>query len=142
MTQFIKISTLFFVCLCTVFVVNAQSLPDSEIKKNISSISDPLRMLVQLEPKIYEYDTQKFRHLKLQQGQRYGFLAENVQSVMPGLVGERNVSYMYGKNSYRDATIKTVNETALITLLVAAVKEQQLQIEALRKELAEIKKSR
>jgi hypothetical protein len=48
---------------------------------------------------------------------------------------------MFGKNSYRNATLKTIDELSLIPVLVASIKEQQLQIEKLTSEL-EILKSR
>jgi len=137
--NYLKKISLICTALLLLGTVYAQSLADSEIKRNITSISSPLQKLVMLEPKSYEYETAKFKYLKLQHGRKYGFLAENVQGIFPELVGERSVQYMFGKNSYRDATIKTVDETALVPLLVAAIKEQQLQIEALKAAVAELK---
>lgn len=135
-------STLFTGLLFMATTAFSQHLPDSEIKKNINPVTAPLQKLVQLEPKTYEFETNKFKYLKLQQGRKYGFLAENVQGIFPELVSEKSISYMFGKNSYRDASIKIVDELSLIPLLVASIKEQQQQIEKLQAEVEELKRKK
>ncbi len=117
-----------------------QDIPDHAIKKNIEVIDNPLQKLTQLEPKQFEYNAGSFKHLRLKSGKQYGFIAEDIHAVFPHLVNEKPVSYRYGKNVYRNATIKTINETALIPVLVASIKEQQLEIEKLRFEMLELKR--
>ena len=117
----------------------SQTVTDSEIKKNITVINSPLQKLSQLNPKIFEYDIQKFRHLKLEQGIKYGFIAEEMQQVFPNLVKQKNISYMFGKNSYRDTKIKTIDEAGLIPVLVASIQQQQQQIEKLKEEIEALK---
>ena len=127
---------------CLFFIGNAvfaQQLTDNEIKKNITPILSPLQKLVQLEPKSFEFETNKFRHLKLQQGRKYGFISENVQTIFPELVSVKTVSYMFAKNGYRDASFKMVDESSLIPLLVASIKEQQEQIEQLKAAIEDLK---
>lgn len=121
-------------------IVNAQDISDTEVKKNISAMEDQLQKLMQLQPKNYEYNVNNFKYLKLQKGKQYGFIAEEVEAVFPELVKEKAVSYMYGKNVYRNATIKVVDEDRLIPVLVAALKEQQGEIEKLKAELQDLKK--
>lgn len=120
-------------------VLSAQSLPDSEIKKNVTDISTPLQKLVQLEPKVFEYDTEKYKHLKLKAGKTFGFMSENMQQVFPELVITKHSSYMFGKNVYRDTKFKAIDETSLIPVLVASIKEQQVEIEKLKKAIEELK---
>ena len=55
------------------------------------------------------------------------------------MVGEKSISYLFSKNTYRTATIKTIDESALIPVLVAAFKEQQAEIEKLKLEILELK---
>lgn len=117
----------------------AQDIPDSTIKKNIAVIDNPLERIVQLEPRQFEYDPGTFKKLKLQQGQQYGFIAEDIESVFPNLVNEKSVSYTSGKNATRNARIKTVDEKSLIPVIIASMKEQQLQIEKLNEELEKLK---
>lgn len=119
----------------------SQTVTDSEIKKNVSGINASLQKLAQLNPKTFEYETEKYKHLKLERGIRYGFIAEEVQQVFPDIVSQKNVSYMFGKNSYRDTKIKIIDETSLIPVLVAAVQQQQEQIEKLKAEVETLKKN-
>ncbi len=133
------------VCLLLVFILSfffsqAQDIADATIKKNISAIDDPLQKLIQLSPKSFEYDHKTYKHLKLQPGTQYGFIAEDLQTVFPNLVKERSVSYMFGKNAYRHTTIKVIDEASLIPVLVAAIKEQQTAIENLKTEIQALKK--
>ncbi|RTL60432.1 MAG: tail fiber domain-containing protein [Sphingobacteriales bacterium] len=135
----IKHKQLFIITFTLFITVSSvgQIQSDTSIKKNITSLSGSLSKLIQLEPKSFEYNTHKF--YSLQQGLHYGFLAENVQAVFPGLVHYKNISYPFGKNSYRSIAVKEVDEQKLIPLLVASIKEQQQQINALKAEISQLK---
>ena len=117
----------------------AQDIPDAVIKKNVTVIDSPLERLIQLSPVSFEYDHANYKHLKLQHGRQYGFIAENLQPVFPTLVKERSISYMFGKNVYRNARIRIVDEASLVPILVAAIQEQQTDIEKLKAEVYELK---
>lgn len=132
--------SLYVVLLLVSVSSHAQHIPDAAIKKNISPIDSPLQKLIQLNPRVYEYDDVNYKYLKLQQGQQYGFIAEDLQVVFPGLVKEKTVSYMFGKNVYRNARVKLVDEASLIPVMVAAIKEQQSEIEKMKTEVQELKK--
>jgi len=134
-----KKAFLLFSFLAITVIAFTQTYNDSAIKKNVQAISSPLENILQLEPAMFEYDTNNFKHLKLQKGIHYGFMAENMQTVFPGLVTEKHVSYMFGKNVYRDAKLKTIDEASLIPVLVAAFKEQQAEIEKLKVDLQVLK---
>lgn len=112
-----------------------QHVPDQDLKKNISPIQNALLYLQQLEPKKFEYNNSKFAKLKFPAGQQYGFMAEEVQRVLPELVHSESRSYMTGKNTYQNATVKNTDLESLIPLLVAAIKEQQQQIEQLKRQV-------
>lgn len=135
----LKKTVLLFFCTAITGIAFSQTITDSDIKKNMHAIHSPLKSILQLEPTMFEYDTHNFKHLKLRGGKHYGFMAENMQTVFPSLVKEKRISYMFGKNVYRDAKIKTIDEASLIPVLVAAFKEQQAQIEKLKSELKELK---
>lgn len=120
-------------------VIYAQQLTDRSIKTNITTIDNPLQKLTRLTPHQFEYDTQGFKFLKLKEGAQYGFMAEDIQSVFPHLVNEKSVTYMFGKNVYRNAKFKTVDEAGLIPILVASIKEQQVEIEKLKTEITQLK---
>lgn len=114
----------------------AQQLPDQLIKKNVAPLQNALASVQQLEPKKFEYNTKRYYDLNLPVGQQYGFLSENVQQVLPELVRLESHSYRVGKNTARSATIQTTDLESLIPLLVAAIKEQQEQIDELKKQLS------
>jgi len=118
----------------------AQEAESAGLKKNIQPLNSALQRIVQLKPSVYEFDTNKYSHLKLPHGKKYGFLAEDVQGVFPELVSSKYVPYAYGKNSQRNAMLKTVDEASLIPLLVASIQEQQQQIQELRQALEDLKR--
>ncbi|QMU27880.1 tail fiber domain-containing protein [Adhaeribacter radiodurans] len=113
----------------------AQQVPEQDLKKNVIPILNGLAYVQQLEPKMYQYDTRKFNKLNLPSGQQFGFLADEVQKVLPELVSSESQSYMVGKNTYRNSTLKNTDLESMIPLLVAAIKEQQKQIDELKRQL-------
>lgn len=119
--------------------VLAQNLSDKEIKTNVQTISQPLQKITALEPRVFEYNTARYAHLAFPKGQQYGFLAENVEQVLPGSVHTTRYSYMKGKNSYQSALVKSTDMQSLIPLLVASIKEQQTQIDQLKAEVERLK---
>lgn len=129
-----------FVLSSTAFVAGAQNLTDKELKTRVAEIENPLQKIAQLEPKQFEYNARDYKYLKLDEGAQYGFMTDNVRAVFPHLVKERKVSYMFGKNAYRDARVSTVDEAGLIPVLVASIKQQQEEIELLKAELLKLKK--
>lgn len=125
------------ILLCMTTIVFGQTQQDTVIKKKILPIPATLSKLMQLEPKTFEYNTNKFH--QLQQGLHYGFLAENMQAVFPELVRYKNFSYLTGKNNYRNVAVKEVEQQNLIPILVASIKEQQTQLNALKAEIELLK---
>jgi Chaperone of endosialidase len=120
----------------------AQTINDEQTKLNVASISNPVERLSQLKPISFEYNTKQYKFLNLQTGKQYGFLSDNIQAVFPELVKEKRISYMQGKNNYKNASIASINETSLIPVLVASIVEQQKQIDQLKSEIDALKKKK
>lgn len=139
-TKHSKLALLITVFIFSGTVVSSQTVSDQELKKNIQPLTSALQRVIQLQPSVYEFQTDKFKYLNLSQGKKFGFLADNVQSVFPELVTQKKVSYMFAKNGYRNTTYNAVDEASLVPLLVASIKEQQQQIEELRAMVEELKK--
>jgi len=135
-----KAVSLVAVLLISITTSFSQTISDNIIKKNINPINSPLKSLLQLEPKMYEFDTQKYKAFQLKKGLQYGFLAENIQDVFPGMVGTRSVTTMVGKNTYRDSKIQTIDEVSLIPVLVASIQELHVEIELLKQQVQNLKK--
>lgn len=115
--------------------VNAQKIDEKELKVNIDKIANSTQQLKNLEPITYQYDTKKYNHLKLPAGAQYGFLASNIQPEFPGMVYEASKHYDAGKNDSKVVRYNEVQTADLIPVLVAALKEQQAEIELLKKEV-------
>ena len=120
--------------------VTAQENKEGVLQKKVGTIEHPVQSLSQLEPGVFEYDQRQSKQLKLPQGKYYGFTIAELEAVFPELVKQTTRTYMFGKNTYRTATIKTVDMESLIPVLVASVQQQQQEIEQLKKELQELKK--
>ena len=123
------------VLFSSIGVSQAQYIAEQDLKKNVAPLQNALSYVQQLEPKMYEYDVRRFDKLKLPSGQQYGFMAEEVQKVLPNLVSSQSQSYLVGKNTYRSTSLKNTDLESLVPLLVAAIKEQQQQINELKQQL-------
>jgi hypothetical protein len=117
-----------------------QEINDSNIKKNVATIDQPLSKLAQLQPKTFEYAKNNYNGLNLPKGKQYGFMAENVEDVFPNMVQYQNYSYSIGKNMFRTAKVKNVDTESLIPVLVAAMQEMQGEIDKLKAEVEQLKK--
>jgi hypothetical protein len=133
-------SALFVSMIMLAQVAGAQQLTDETIKTNISPIQQPLKVLQSLQPRSFEYRTHEYKYLRLPEGSRFGFIAEDFQKVLPGLVYNKPYTYAFGKNSTRNATIKTIDMESLIPVLIASIQEQQAQIDQLRAELEALRR--
>ena len=123
----------------TTLSANAQSIPEKDLKTNISAIEKPIEKLQQLEPIYYSFNTDKLVHLKLATSSQYGFKLQSAQATFPSLIKTENKSYSAGKNNIKNATYQELDTKHLIPVLVAALQEQQKSIEALKKEIALLK---
>jgi len=118
---------------------HGQQLHKDEIKTNIVQIENSTEKLKNLNPIVYNYDQDKFKNLDLPAGNRYGFLTRDVENVFPDMIQTSSKVYTTGKNTTKTAKYDDVDNDRLIPVLVAAIKEQQEQIEALKKEVEQLK---
>ncbi len=112
-------------------VVNAPAFnvtSDARFKTNIRPLAQPLQLLQRLQGVSYYFDTKKFPGLAFPQQLQYGFLAQEVEQVLPQAVHT-------GSDGY-----KSVNYTALIPLLTEGIKALQQQVEVLQQEIKALKK--
>lgn len=116
---------------------------DMRLKRNIQTIPNALDIVLKLRGTTYEHDLMNYPDLGLKTGLNYGFIAQEVEQVLPQLVREKNLPHM--NSTYRGATesqeaetMKTVSYIEIVPVLVEAIKEQQeliLQLEQRIKEL-------
>ncbi len=143
MKSFFNIKALAFLAGTLFFAVNgfSQNISDKELKTNLTPISRSLDYIQRLQPVTFEYDTNKFKQFNMPKGMQYGFVADDVYQVLPALLSSKAKNYSVGKNDSRTAIIKTINADTYIPLLVAAIKEQQEEIESLKAALQNLKSS-
>ncbi|MDZ4707691.1 MAG: tail fiber domain-containing protein [Saprospiraceae bacterium] len=132
-----------FLLCCSVLIFQqsgfSQTIPDRDLKRKVTPLTQTLYKIVQLEPVAFEYNAKNYPHLNLERGVHYGFKADNMGQLFPELVSTRIISYHVGKNLNRDAKIHTIDEQGLIPFLVASIKEQQAEIEKLREAISDLK---
>lgn len=92
---------------------------DRTLKRNIEPIQNALDIIEQLQGYTYEYRRDERLDLNLPQGQRYGFITQEVQKVMPTIV--RRGTDLDGN----PADYQIMEYNAIIPVLTEAVKLQQ-----------------
>ncbi|HHG84945.1 MAG TPA: tail fiber domain-containing protein [Bacteroidetes bacterium] len=133
---------------------------DARTKENIVAVEGALGLISQLEPKSYTF--KEDADLTVAEGQQYGFLAQELEKILPGLVktieqpiasgtgevtplNEEEIANGKVPTAMEDPvvgtkTLKSVNYIALIPILVQAVKEQQIAMEAQQEEIKALRK--
>ena len=106
---------------------------DRMLKRNEQSITDALSVLLQLQPKGFEYKRQDYPYMNLPEGTQYGLIADETENVLPGLVKEIiNPEHRDENGNVLSPQIryKGINYVGLIPLLLGAIQEQQSKIGA------------
>jgi hypothetical protein len=85
---------------------------DIILKKNIEPVANGLSIISNINPVLYHFKTQSDSEYK-----HYGMIAQDVQKVLPNLVGESN-------------DILTLNYIEFVPILISAVKEQNAIIKS------------
>ncbi len=93
------------------------STSDVRLKKEINEIENAIALVSGLNGITYQWNTEDYPERKFEGGTHLGFIAQEVEKVMPELVRTNSKGY------------KSVNYTKVSTILVEAVKEQQRMIE-------------
>jgi hypothetical protein len=136
----ILMSFILFVTIST--ATFAQKVSDSSIKTNTTPVANSLSYITQLQPVSYEYNRGEYKQLNLPTGKQYGFIANDAKLIVPSAVSNRHNWYTAGKGSQRTVTTSEVDLEKLVPLLVGAIKEQQAEIEKLKIEVEQLKKSK
>lgn len=106
---------------------------DARIKKDVKPFSQGLEAVLQLKPVTYKYN--KLAGIEDSNEDYVGFLAQEVEKIAPYMV--KKIDDTKGSSGLPDKRI--LDESALTKILVNAIKEQQVQIDALKKEIKDLK---
>lgn len=104
-------------------------ISDKRAKSSISPVSDGLSKILALNPVTFYYK-KEFQNFGTRQ--QIGFIAQDVQKVMPNSVFENQSGATKGLLGY--------SETDIIPLLVAGMQQQQAEIEKLKNEISKLRK--
>lgn len=136
---------------------------DRILKKNINNIDDALAKIMMMIPSSYEFKTTEYKEVNLSSGSHFGFIAQDMEKVFPGLVSERtimvnrekkerNFKSEFQNKGVSTATdtreeinyeqIKLINYIEMIPILTKAIQEQQVLIETLQAEIKDLKATR
>ncbi len=90
---------------------------DLKLKKNISKIDNALNKILRLQGVNYEWRNKEFPSYNFEEGTKIGFVAQEVEEILPELVKTENDG------------VKSVAYSNMIPVLVEAIKEQQKLID-------------
>lgn len=110
------------------------TISDKMFKKDIEELNSGLDLILRLSPKTYSFvDKSKFPSFNFSEGKQYGFIAQELEEVIPEMVKEAvNPAQFDSEGNKIDdqVTFKSVNYNVLIPILTAGMQEQQKLIEA------------
>ena len=97
---------------------------DSTLKENIRPINNALSIINNLSPRLYDFKTSQYPDLNLSNGDQFGFISQEVEQVVPELVGEIQVPKRDSANNViSTATYKTLNYIGIIPIAVQAIQQ-------------------
>jgi hypothetical protein len=110
--------------LTTTGNITAYGTPsDIRYKENIKPINDALNKVLQLQGNTFTWKKDTNEHKMIKLTNDIGFIAQQVREVLPDIVRENEEGYL------------SIRERAIVPLLVEAIKEQQKQLDELKKKL-------
>ncbi|MFL5754067.1 MAG: tail fiber domain-containing protein, partial [Bacteroidia bacterium] len=99
---------------------------DAMFKTNLDSISDALSIINSLKPRKFNYDTANTYGINFSSKKQYGFVAQDVQTVLPELIG--SATHPATRDSAGNVispavTYKTLNYQAFSAIAIKAIQE-------------------
>jgi hypothetical protein len=126
----------------SVYTTGSYLASDRKLKSGIQPVTNALSIINQLMPSSYTYRTDEFQQMQLPDGVHVGLIADEVRSVMPGIVKKaiqpaeyENHDEHSGKKLSERIEFEAVNYSELIPLLIGGMKEQQGIIETQNKKI-------
>lgn len=113
---------------------------DQKIKKNIQDVKNAMDIIRKLHPTTYSFKKEEYPALNLPGDRQYGFIAQELEEVLPELVNSSEMPVRINENGERVMEqIKSVNYEALIPVLTKAIQEQETTVEDLTGQISELK---
>ncbi len=100
---------------------------DKRYKTNISTLTDPMATINRLRGVSYVFRHEEFPEMKFREGNNIGFIAQELQEVLPELVSENQKGYL------------AVNYQAIVPILTEALKRQDEELQDQTEEIENLK---
>lgn len=117
------------------FLNGAAFTSDQQFKTNVDTITNPLSILNQLKPRTYNFDTTNAYGLNFSSKKQYGFVAQDVEQILPELVNNQHKPAdldSAGVVIHQAINYKSLNYNAFFAILTAAMQKQQSVIDSLK----------
>ncbi|HRG02393.1 MAG TPA: tail fiber domain-containing protein [Bacteroidia bacterium] len=99
---------------------------DKNVKTNVLDVKNPFEIINKLRPVSYDYDNTYAPQMTFDAGTHYGFIAQEVEQVLPHLVKEHDVYGRIdslGNTIDSTVTIKALNYDGLIPFAISGIQE-------------------
>ncbi|MCB0835896.1 MAG: tail fiber domain-containing protein [Bacteroidetes bacterium] len=116
---------------------------DARLKSEIQPLKSGLEKVMQLKPKAYTYDRVKYDFMNLPEGEQFGFLAQEVEALLPNLTNKAFHAYDEAKSDTPEGQgfeFKVVNYIGMIPVMVSAMQEQQTIIQNQEDRISQLEK--
>ncbi|MEL6134607.1 MAG: tail fiber domain-containing protein, partial [Bacteroidota bacterium] len=123
------------------YVGDIFDVSDRRLKKNIENLGSALEIVAQLRPTTYDFRVDEFEGMNLSEKPQYGFIAQEIEKVLPSLVTTITQPFEDEKDpaNTRYESFKGMNYVQLIPILTAAMQELQAEVTSLKSQLADAK---
>jgi hypothetical protein len=114
----------------------ALTASDSAFKQQVDTIANARSIIAKLKPRHYFMDTTNSYKINFSSKKQYGFIAQDVQKILPEMVSSITKPAMVdstGAIVTPSVTYKGLNYGALFAILTAAMQEQQSKMDSLIK---------
>ena len=124
---------------------SSNNISDQRLKKDIATITNPLTKIKGLTGRTFKW---KEDSTKFDDKTKYGFVAQEVETILPDLVDTEHGIIFFDKDDKviydEDAAVsrsKAVSETGVIPIAVEALKELIAKVETLESKVAALEGS-
>ncbi|MBK9146653.1 MAG: tail fiber domain-containing protein [Flavobacteriales bacterium] len=111
---------------------------DASLKTDVAELTGAMAVVNELRPSTYHFAAPVGLDIDLPTQLQYGFLAQEVEEVLPSLVGRTTFLGevdSLGNVLSTQSTVRTLNYQGLIPVVVAALKEQHATIDSMQEQL-------
>lgn len=112
-------------------------ISDEQVKSNIQNIENASELISQLTPRTYSYVSPANREIPFDEGMRFGFIAQELQEVIPQLVRQATVPERIDSTGFVEGTgveLLGIQYSELIPILIAGFQEQNAEMAAVIEE--------